>query len=129
MTKQGSRPVPRIGPTGMAGALGLLLLVLLAVLGPVIWGADAAHMDVAAARQGPSARHLLGTDALGRDMLARVLSGSRLALVLAVLATLLGAVTGVLLAVVGLGQTPHTAGTLAGPGSDPQRTVSRVERR
>ncbi|MET8241920.1 dipeptide/oligopeptide/nickel ABC transporter permease/ATP-binding protein [Streptomyces sp. NPDC005078] len=99
MTKQGSRPVSRIGPTGMAGALGLLLLVLLAVLGPVIWGADAAHLDVAAAQQGPSAQHLLGTDALGRDMLARVLSGSRLSLVLAVMATVLGTVSGVLLGV------------------------------
>jgi oligopeptide/dipeptide ABC transporter ATP-binding protein len=97
VTKHGSRAASRIGPTGTAGALGLLLLVLLAVFGPVVWGADATHLDVAAAKQGPSAHHLLGTDALGRDMLARVLSGSRLSLVLAVLATVLGAVSGVLL--------------------------------
>ncbi|MER5598828.1 dipeptide/oligopeptide/nickel ABC transporter permease/ATP-binding protein [Streptomyces sp. NPDC002265] len=97
MTTHSSRYACRIGPTGMTGALGLLLLLFLAVAGPVIWGADASHLDVAAAQQGPSARHLLGTDSLGRDMLARVLSGARLSLVLAVSATALGSAAGVLL--------------------------------
>ncbi|MEU1202609.1 dipeptide/oligopeptide/nickel ABC transporter permease/ATP-binding protein [Streptomyces sp. NPDC005813] len=97
MTKQGSRYASRIGPTGMMGALGLLLLLFLAACGPVIWGADASHLDVAAARQGPSARHLLGTDSLGRDMFARVMAGARLSLILAVLATALGSAAGVVL--------------------------------
>ncbi|MGW9031228.1 dipeptide/oligopeptide/nickel ABC transporter permease/ATP-binding protein [Streptomyces sp. NPDC055722] len=97
MTTHGSRYASRIGPTGMMGALGLLLLLFLAIAGPVIWGAAATHLDVAAAQQGPSARHLLGTDSLGRDMLARVLSGARLSLILAVLATALGSAAGVLL--------------------------------
>ncbi|WP_432186509.1 dipeptide/oligopeptide/nickel ABC transporter permease/ATP-binding protein [Streptomyces sp. Tue6028] len=97
MTKQSSRYVSRIGPTGMMGALGLLLLLFLAACGPVFWGADASHLDVAAAQQGPSARHLLGTDSLGRDMFARVMSAARLSLILAVLATALGSAAGVLL--------------------------------
>ncbi|MET9046023.1 dipeptide/oligopeptide/nickel ABC transporter permease/ATP-binding protein [Streptomyces sp. NPDC004362] len=97
MTTHGSRYASRIGPTGMMGVLGLLLLLFLAIAGPVIWGAAASHLDVAAAQQGPSARHLLGTDSLGRDMLARVMSGARLSLILAVLATALGSAAGVLL--------------------------------
>ncbi|WP_051370475.1 dipeptide/oligopeptide/nickel ABC transporter permease/ATP-binding protein [Streptomyces sp. 142MFCol3.1] len=97
MTKQCSRYASRIGPTGMMGALGLLLLLFLAACGPGIWGVDAWHLDVAAARQGPSAQHLLGTDSLGRDMFARVMSGARLSLILAVLATALGSAAGVLL--------------------------------
>ncbi|GAA5030639.1 dipeptide/oligopeptide/nickel ABC transporter permease/ATP-binding protein [Streptomyces siamensis] len=97
MTKQGGRYASRIGPTGIMGALGLLLLLFLAACGPVIWGADASHLDVAAAQQGPSARHLLGTDSLGRDMFARVMAGARLSLILAVLATALGSAAGVLL--------------------------------
>ncbi|MFE0511854.1 ABC transporter permease, partial [Streptomyces sp. NPDC058964] len=97
MTKHGIRRAFRIGPTGVMGALGLLLLLFLATAGPVIWGAAATHLNVAAAQQGPSARHLLGTDSLGRDMLARVMSGARLSLNLAVLATALGSAAGVLL--------------------------------
>ncbi|MEU1600656.1 dipeptide/oligopeptide/nickel ABC transporter permease/ATP-binding protein [Streptomyces sp. NPDC005708] len=97
MTTHAGRYAFRIGPTGMLGALGLLLLLFVAVAGPVIWGADASHLNVAAAQQGPSAQHLLGTDSLGRDMFARVMSGARLSLVLAVLATALGSAAGVLL--------------------------------
>ncbi|WP_246303640.1 dipeptide/oligopeptide/nickel ABC transporter permease/ATP-binding protein [Nocardioides thalensis] len=47
--------------------------------------------------QGPSADHWLGTDALGRDVLARVLVAARLSVLLALAATALGTIGGVLL--------------------------------
>ncbi len=47
--------------------------------------------------QGPSAAHLLGTDTLGRDVLARVLVATRLSVVLAVIAVMIGVVAGTLL--------------------------------
>ena len=53
-------------------------LVLLALLGPFLAPYPPDQTDILAASQGPSAQHLLGTDALGRDVLSRLLSGARL---------------------------------------------------
>jgi ABC-type dipeptide/oligopeptide/nickel transport system permease subunit len=47
--------------------------------------------------QGPSSRHLLGTDVIGRDLLSRMLYGARVSLGVGVLSTLLGAFLGVFL--------------------------------
>ncbi|WP_066944403.1 dipeptide/oligopeptide/nickel ABC transporter permease/ATP-binding protein [Microtetraspora fusca] len=84
-------------PAGIAGTLLVALMVILAIAGPLIWGAEAERIDSAAILQGASAAHPLGTDNLGRDILARVLVGGRLSLGLALIATLIGAVAGVLL--------------------------------
>ncbi|MCB8044952.1 ABC transporter permease subunit [Microbacterium oxydans] len=84
-------------PLGIT-ALGLILLVTLgAIFAPMIWGAQAEQVDPTAITQGPSAEHLLGTDALGRDVLARVLVATRLSVVLAVVAVVIGVVAGTLL--------------------------------
>ncbi|MEU6410555.1 dipeptide/oligopeptide/nickel ABC transporter permease/ATP-binding protein [Microbispora sp. NPDC046933] len=84
-------------PAGIAGTTLVALSVLLAVVGPPIWGAQAERIDPAAILQGASAAHPLGTDSLGRDILARVLVAGRLSLTLALLATLAGAVVGTVL--------------------------------
>ncbi|WP_353114475.1 dipeptide/oligopeptide/nickel ABC transporter permease/ATP-binding protein [Microbacterium sp.] len=73
----------------------LLVLVLLAVLGPMVLGAAAARTDVHAANLAASAEHWFGTDALGRDIFARVVTATRLSLLLAVSAVLLGFGVGV----------------------------------
>ena len=84
-------------PLGIT-ALGLVLLVTLAaIFAPLIWGPQAEQVDPTAITQGPSAEHLLGTDTLGRDVLARVLVATRLSVVLAVLAVIIGVVAGTLL--------------------------------
>jgi peptide/nickel transport system permease protein len=54
------------------------ILVLTAVFGAVIAPYAPDQTDILAAGQGPSAQHLLGTDALGRDILSRLLVGARL---------------------------------------------------
>ncbi|MFJ9413776.1 dipeptide/oligopeptide/nickel ABC transporter permease/ATP-binding protein [Streptomyces sp. NPDC101227] len=72
-------------------------LAVLAVIGPLVWGPAADRPDPSAVLQGPSAAHLLGTDYLGRDLLARVLAASRLSLLLALTAALLGAAVGITL--------------------------------
>ena len=54
----------------------LAVLVLLCLLADVLTPGEAGYMDAAAAAQSPSAAHLLGTDALGRDVLA-MLDGYR----------------------------------------------------
>ena len=61
------------------GLLLLVVLVLLALLGPLLVGSPSAQ-DLAARLAPPSAAHLLGTDQLGRDVLTRVLSGARISL-------------------------------------------------
>jgi oligopeptide/dipeptide ABC transporter ATP-binding protein len=75
----------------------LVSLVVLALTAPLLWGAAADRPDPSAVLQGPSAAHPFGTDNLGRDVLARVLTATRPSLLLALAATLLGATGGVLL--------------------------------
>ncbi|MEV4249480.1 dipeptide/oligopeptide/nickel ABC transporter permease/ATP-binding protein [Streptosporangium canum] len=84
-------------PAGLAGTTLVALMVILAIAGPPIWGAEAERIDPAVILQGASAAHPLGTDNLGRDILARVLVAGRLSLVLALLATLIGAIGGIVL--------------------------------
>ena len=82
-------------PTGFTAAIVLAGLAVLAVIGPPVWGHSANHIDVVHLLEGSSAKHPLGTDNLGRDILARVLVAARPSLTLAVLATLVAAAIGV----------------------------------
>ncbi|WP_157252206.1 dipeptide/oligopeptide/nickel ABC transporter permease/ATP-binding protein [Nonomuraea typhae] len=84
-------------PSAVVSAVLVALMVVLAIIGPPIWGAAAEKIDAAAILQGASAAHPLGTDSLGRDLLARVLVAGRYSLVLALAATLIGAAIGVVL--------------------------------
>ncbi|MFC9976363.1 dipeptide/oligopeptide/nickel ABC transporter permease/ATP-binding protein [Spirillospora sp. NPDC127200] len=79
-----------------AGTAGLALVVLLGIVAPWLWGEDAARLT-GAAREGVSGAHWLGTDALGRDVLARALVATRLTLLMTAAATAVAAVLGVLL--------------------------------
>ena len=56
--------------------------------------ASPSDMDLLARRAGPSADHWLGTDALGRDMLSRLVFGARISLTVGLIAPLLGLVIG-----------------------------------
>jgi peptide/nickel transport system permease protein len=87
----------------LAGAALLAVFTTAAVLAPLLAPHDPlAVADPAApvALQPPSARHLLGTDALGRDVLARVLFGGRVSLAVGVgvevVVAALGGVVGLL---------------------------------
>lgn len=68
-----------------------------AVLGPALIDAPPGRTDLGRVLLAPRADHLLGTDHLGRDVLARLTAALRVSLVLAVLSTGLAAVVGVLL--------------------------------
>lgn len=81
------------------GLLALVILggLLLAItIGPLLV-ADPAAQDVARRLEGPSADYLLGTDHLGRDLLARVVVGARIALGVAVPAVAVAMVLGLVL--------------------------------
>ncbi|MFJ6436139.1 dipeptide/oligopeptide/nickel ABC transporter permease/ATP-binding protein [Streptomyces sp. NPDC091416] len=86
----------RRSPLAWATAFMLVSLVALALAGPSVWGAAADRPDPSAVLRGPSADHPFGTDGLGRDLLARVLTATRPSLLLALAAVLLGAGSGVL---------------------------------
>jgi peptide/nickel transport system permease protein len=73
---------------------GVFALGLVAVVGPMVAAHDPLASDVARALQPPSAVHPFGTDALGRDVLARVLAAARLDLGLALAAVGLAAPLG-----------------------------------
>jgi peptide/nickel transport system permease protein len=53
------------------------------------------HIDLAAVLEPPSRRHWLGTDALGRDLLARLLHGARVSLSVGIVAAALAMLVGV----------------------------------
>lgn len=62
------------------GAGVFLTILLLVFFGPMIWTIDPTFVDIRSRNQGASWAHPLGTDQLGRDLLARVLSGGRVSL-------------------------------------------------
>lgn len=82
-------------PSGLIGLLLVVGLVVLAVVAPMVWGQEADRIDAGRILEGPSAGHPLGTDGLGRDILARVLVATRLSLGLAFLATAIGVGIGI----------------------------------
>ncbi|WP_125609852.1 dipeptide/oligopeptide/nickel ABC transporter permease/ATP-binding protein [Specibacter cremeus] len=84
-----------LAPTGLAAAAGLAVLVLLVIFGPVIWGADATTADPLSLSQPPGAVHLFGTDAGGRDVLARTMTAARLSVLMALAASVFGVLCGV----------------------------------
>jgi ABC-type dipeptide/oligopeptide/nickel transport system permease subunit len=83
--------------SGWIGCLVLAAFVVLAVIAPGRYGAQAVQLNAANQYTGPSAAHLLGTNALGQDVFARLLVATRLTLELAVGSAGLGLVLGLLL--------------------------------
>ena len=81
----------------VAGAGLILAWLLLAVLAPWVAPYDPNFVDVAGRLRPPSAAHWLGTDALGRDVLSRVIWGARVSLLVGFGVVLLGAAFGTLL--------------------------------
>ncbi|HVW94247.1 MAG TPA: ABC transporter permease [Devosia sp.] len=64
-------------PTATLGIVLIVLLLLAAILAPVISPYDPIAQDIAQRLLPPSAAHWLGTDGFGRDMLSRLIFGTR----------------------------------------------------
>ncbi|MFB7758195.1 ABC transporter permease [Streptomyces sp. NPDC056121] len=97
--KAGRRTTRRTSGIGMSGwvAVALLgLVVCCALLAPLLSPHDPNTVDLSGAYQSSSGTHLLGTDASGRDLLARLVHGSRTALIgpflVVAISTLLGTI-------------------------------------
>jgi peptide/nickel transport system permease protein len=87
-------------PTFVAGAAILLFWIVCAIFGGSIAPHNPLAQQLLANNAPPSGAHWFGTDQLGRDVLSRVIAGSRSILEVTPLATLLGTVLGTVLGLV-----------------------------
>jgi ABC-type dipeptide/oligopeptide/nickel transport system permease subunit len=87
----------RVSPRLWAGLVLVGLVLLTAILAVQLAPYPANAIDTSARLQGPSARHLVGTDQFGRDILSRVLVGTRVSMIVAVTAIAVGLSVGVLI--------------------------------
>lgn len=75
-------------------AVVVVVFILLAVFAPLIAPYDPNYADFASFLQGPSSAHLLGTDNYGRDVLSRIIYGTRVSLIIGVLAVMIACAIG-----------------------------------
>ena len=78
----------------LVSACIVMLIILVAVFAYQIMPFDPNKPAVRERNQGPSATHLLGTDEFGRDVLSRIIIGSRVSLVVGVLAVIIACIIG-----------------------------------
>ncbi len=79
---------------GVIGAVLVLLFVAMALLADVVAPADPLAQDLGQRLKAPSAEHWLGTDDFGRDVLSRVIHGSRVSLRLGLVAVAVALLVG-----------------------------------
>jgi peptide/nickel transport system permease protein len=80
------RRLPRLHVKAFTGGLIVLIFMLVGIFGPVLAPRDPNKQELTAmmkAPQGIGSPHALGTDNLGRDILSRVIHGSRVSLLVA----------------------------------------------
>jgi ABC-type dipeptide/oligopeptide/nickel transport system permease subunit len=98
------RPFARMlrDPVIATSVLIVIFFAFCAIFAPVLAPYDPYLVNTNAGEflQGPSAKHLLGTDVLGRDLLSRMLYGARVSLGIGVVATALGSSVGVVLGLI-----------------------------
>jgi peptide/nickel transport system permease protein len=87
----------------MAGGIVVLILIVAGGLAPWISPYDPNQQNLSQALRPPAwlfGQHVLGTDAVGRDILSRLFYGARISLVIAVLVVIISGVVGVVLGAV-----------------------------
>ena len=84
----------------MAGLVLFLFIILFVTVGPYVWRVDPTYVDIRARNTGFTAAHPLGTDQLGRDMLARLMFGGRVSIAVGLTAMVLAVTLGSLIGVV-----------------------------
>lgn len=119
MTQQVSTPTPPVAPlpakanefsqflqilfrspSAKIGGIILLVLAIVAILAPVIAPFDPLQMGVGRSLQPPNLKHWFGTDDFGRDLFSRVVYGSRLTLMIGLVAVGISMTGGVLIGLI-----------------------------
>src|SRR5690606_31621081 len=77
-------------PLGVAALALLTILILAVTFGPMLVPHEPSRTNPLAILQPPSAQHWLGTDELGRDVLARILAGGRVSMAVGLFSMLVG---------------------------------------
>ena len=80
--------------SGRIGGTIALLLLAVAIAGPTLYPVDPYRMAIGQRLRPPSAQHLLGTDEFGRDLLARIVHGSRISLRVGFISVAIGGLVG-----------------------------------
>lgn len=96
------RPVLRAfaqAPSGLIAVAGVVLIVLVMILAPLFVEEAATVQDLTRGNLDPSSQHLLGTDAVGRDVLARLLYAARLSIGSGIVAAGIALAVGLLIGV------------------------------
>lgn len=86
----------RKDPLATAGIVVIILMILLAIFGPLIQPYTYDGQDYSAINQTPNAQHWFGTDKFGRDLFVRVAYGARISLTVGFAAAAINMVIGVL---------------------------------
>ncbi len=84
-------------PLSIIAGVIILLLILVAILADVLAPFPHDEVNIVDRMQAPSARYLLGTDQLGRDLLSRLVFGARISLTVGLAATTVNVVVAVLI--------------------------------
>jgi ABC-type dipeptide/oligopeptide/nickel transport system permease subunit len=84
---------------GLIGTVMLAVMVLMALFAAQISPYDPVEQDIVNRFSGPTIEHWMGTDYLGRDILARIIYGCRIAIIVSFGSVLTSAVIGVILGV------------------------------
>jgi len=79
-----------------AGTLIVILAIVAALAGPVLWPYDSSSQALARRLEAPSLAHPLGLDELGRDILARLLQGARISLLVGITVVSVSSTAGML---------------------------------
>lgn len=87
-------------PLGALGFSIVLVFMLLVIFAPVLAPYSYEEQNIPRMLQGPSSQYLLGTDHVGRDLLSRIIYGSRIALGVAVPAVGIALTGGVILGLI-----------------------------
>ena len=96
VSSQRSRPAWRRSPLTVAGLVLIAILALIALTAPLIAPADPLKQVLSTRLKPPSAANWLGTDQLGRDVLSRMIYGSRISLLIGIVVVGLAASVGTL---------------------------------
>ena len=80
-------------PLGTVGGVIVLLLILTGIFADLLAPYGYKDLQLGDALTGPSAKYLLGTDNLGRDMLSRIIYGARVSMIVGLSAAALSALT------------------------------------
>lgn len=86
--------------TAVAASIVLLLIVLIAIFADLVAPYGINDYNYSEMLQGPSAKHLFGTDEFGRDIFSRIVYGARISLAIGFGAVSLAAILGAILGLI-----------------------------